>query len=31
MENQDRKWHVKLGPVLMRASYGRFDGPVYYP
>ena len=30
-ENQDRKWHVKLGPVLVGASYSRFGGPVYYP
>jgi hypothetical protein len=29
--NQDRNWHVRLGPVLMGASYSRFDGPVYYP
>jgi hypothetical protein len=30
-ENQGRKWHVKLGPVLVGASYSRFGGPVYYP
>jgi hypothetical protein len=30
-QNQDRKWHVQLGPVLMGASYTRFGGPVYYP
>ncbi|HYM06835.1 MAG TPA: hypothetical protein VEU11_09765, partial [Terriglobales bacterium] len=30
-ENQDRNWHVRLGPVLMGATYGRFGGPVYYP
>ena len=30
-ENHDRNWHVKLGPVLLGASYSRFGGPVYYP
>jgi hypothetical protein len=30
-KNQYRKWHVKLGPVLMGASYSRFGGPLYYP
>jgi hypothetical protein len=30
-QNRDRKWHVKLGPVLVGASYRRFGGPVYYP
>jgi hypothetical protein len=30
-ENQDRKWRVKLGPVLVGASYSRFGGPFYYP
>jgi hypothetical protein len=29
--NSDRKWHVKLGPVLVGASYSRFGGPFYYP
>ncbi len=30
-QNQDRKWHVRLRPVLIGASYSRFDGPFYYP
>jgi hypothetical protein len=30
-QNQDRKWHVKLGPVLVGASYSRFSGPFFYP
>jgi hypothetical protein len=30
-QNQDRKWHVKLGPVLVSASYSRFGDPFYYP
>jgi len=30
-ENQDRKWHVKLGPVLVGAGYSRLGGPFYYP
>jgi hypothetical protein len=30
-ENQDRKWHVKMGLVFVGARYSRFDGPVYYP
>ncbi len=30
-QNQDRKWHVKLGPVLVGASYRLFGGPFYYP
>src|SRR5450755_62777 len=29
-ENQDSKWHVKWGPVLMGASYSHFGGPFYY-
>jgi hypothetical protein len=30
-QNQARKWHIKLGPVLVGASYNRFGGPFYYP
>ena len=30
-QDQDRKWHVKLGPVLVSASYSRFGDPFYYP
>jgi hypothetical protein len=30
-KNQDRKWHVKLGPVLVGTGYSRFGGPSYYP
>src|SRR5216684_775976 len=29
-QDQDRKWHVKLGPVLVGAGYSRFSGPFYY-
>jgi hypothetical protein len=30
-DNQDRKWHVKLGPALVGAGFSRFGGPLYYP
>ena len=30
-QDQVRKWHVKLGPVLVGAGYSRFSGPFYYP
>jgi hypothetical protein len=30
-DNQDRKWHVKLGPAFIGASYSRLSGPLYYP
>src|SRR4029077_632679 len=30
-QDQDRKWVVKLGPVLVGAGYSRFSGPFYYP
>jgi hypothetical protein len=30
-DSPDRKWHVKLGPALVGASFSRFAGPVYYP
>jgi hypothetical protein len=30
-QDEDRKWHVKLGPVLVDAGYSRFGGPFYYP
>ena len=30
-QNQDRNWQLKLGPVLVGASYRRFGDPFYYP
>jgi hypothetical protein len=27
--NSDSKWHLKLGPVLVGASYSRFGAPFY--